>query len=90
MGFCAGGLGWGGWGGWGGPGWLGPMFGLVLLVGVIGLLVVGALWLARSAGHWRATAPATRSEPLAIARRRLAAGKITTSEFEELQDRLDR
>lgn len=96
MGFCARSLGWGGWsgwghmGGWGGLGWLGPVFGLVLLAGVIGLLVVGALWLARSAGQRPATALATRSEPLAIAQRRLAAGDITAREFEELREQLDK
>ncbi len=76
-------------GGWGGLAWVGPVFGLVILAGVIGLLVVGALWLARSAGQRHGMAPSTRSEPLAIARRRLAAGEITASEFEELRERLD-
>ena len=50
MGFCANNLGWGGWGhmgGWGGAGWVGAAFGLVLLAGTLGLLALGAVWLAR-------------------------------------------
>ena len=91
MGFCARSLAWGGWGhmgGWGGLGWLGPLFGLLLLAGVIGLLVLGAVWLARSGDRRPATASPTHSDPVAIARRRLAAGEITRAEFEDLRDAL--
>jgi uncharacterized membrane protein len=94
MGFCANGLGWGGWGhmgGWGGLGWLGwlgPLFGLLLLAGLIGLLVLGAVWLVRRTGQPAAAVPQSGAEPLEIARRRLAAGEITSREFEELRDKL--
>jgi len=97
MGFCANNLGWGGWGrmgSWGhmggltGLGWLGSLFGLTVVVGLVALFIVGAIWLARRAGQQPATMPQSGQEPLAIARRRLAAGEITPAEFEELRDRL--
>lgn len=91
MGFCANTLGWGGWGhmgGWAGLGWLGPIFGFSLFIGLIALFAVGAVWVARRAGQQPASTPQSRAEPLAIARRRLAAGEITPAEFEELRDQL--
>ncbi len=91
MGFCANNLGWGGWGrmgGWSSLGWLGPLFGITLFIGLVALLAVGSVWLVRRAGQQPVTMPRSGSEPLAIARHRLAAGEITPAEFEELRDRL--
>ena len=96
MGFCTNGLALGRWGhiggSWAGLGWLGPLFGLVLLAGLIGLLVIGSVWLVRRNTQQPVTAPQTgpQDKPLDIARRRLAAGEITPAEFEELRDRLRR
>lgn len=93
MGFCCSGLGWGTgmpWGGaWGGLGILGPIFGLVLSAGLLGVLGLGTVWLVRQLGH-QPTAPSERGDPLEIARRRLAAGEITLAEFEEIRGRLQR
>ena len=80
MGFCWNGLGWGSWmsrgGIWGG---------LLLFVGLLAMLAVAWLILRRNR---RATASAIQVDPLEIARRRMAAGEITTGEFEEIRDRL--
>lgn len=92
MGFCANGLGLGGWGhmgGWAGLGWLGPLFGFSLFVGLIGLLVVGSVWLVRRTAQQPATASPAGQNPVEIARRRLAAGEITPDEFEDLRRRLE-
>ena len=91
MGFCANGLGLGGWGhmgGWAGLGWLGPLFGLSLFVGLIGLLVVGTVWLVRRTAQRPVMATQTGQNPLELARRRLATGEITPDEFEDLRQRL--
>jgi uncharacterized membrane protein len=85
MGVYCGGLGWGGMAG------VGPLLSLVFFAGVIGVLGLGAVWVVQQV--WRgetATSRASRptGEPLEIARRRLAAGEITTQEFAEIRDRL--
>jgi uncharacterized membrane protein len=85
MGFCHGLFGWGGWMGLGG-GWIGLILNAVLFIGVLVLLGLAAVWFARQ--FRRATPAATTSDPLEIARRRLAAGEITIPEFEEIRDRL--
>lgn len=93
MGFCCRGLGWGGWSGWGGLGLLGPtLIGLVLLVGVVAVLGLGAIWVVRRSGQAQGAmdAPRKRGGPLDIARQRLAAGELTMEEFEEIRDRLRR
>jgi len=85
MGICCGGL------GWGGMGAVGPLLSLVFFAGVVGVLGLGAVWAIRQIGRGgMATngAPRPVGEPLEIARRRLAAGEITTEEFEEIRDRL--
>jgi len=89
MGFCRNGFGWGGWGTWGGLGTIGLILNLVFFVGVLAVLGVGTLWLARRFGR-RPLAPQAGVDPLEIARRRLAAGEITVTEFEEIRDRLQR
>lgn len=82
------GLGWGRMGGWPGVGLLGPLFGGILFLGMIALLIIGALWFARRSSGSRVTAPQTPEDPLEIAQHRLAVGDITTAEFEEIRDRL--
>lgn len=92
MGFCTNGLGWGGWGhmgGWGGAGWLGLLVGLTLFVGLLALLALGAIWLARRTKLQAAAVSAAQTKPLELARRRLASGEITPTEFEELRERLE-
>ena len=82
MGFCCNGFGWGSWMGWGGL-----ILNLVFFVGMLAVLGLGTGWLVRRLGR-RPLAPATGTDPLDIAQRRLAAGEITVAEFEEIQNRL--
>ena len=89
MGWCYNGFGWGGWGTWGSLGTLGLILNLVLFVGVLAVLGLGTAWLVRQLGH-RPTTPETGTAPLEIARRRLAAGEITITEFEEIRGQLQR
>ena len=88
MGFGCDGFGWGGWMGMGG-GWIGLILNAVLFAGVLALLALAVVWFAR---QFRRATPTTEtardSDPLEIARRRLAAGEITVSEFEEIRSRL--
>jgi len=92
MGWCAQGLSRGGWGhmgGWGAGGWMVGLFGLIVFVGVMGLLALGAVWLARRTRLQSAPMGASRAQPLETARHRLAAGEITPAEFEELREQLE-
>ena len=75
-------------GGWAGTGWLGALFGLAFFVGLAALLAFGAIWLSRRTRRQPATAGAPRTQPVDLARRRLASGEITPAEFEELRERL--
>lgn len=89
MGITCGGLGgWGHMGGWTGVGWIGPLFGAAFLVGIFALVTLGAVWVARRAGPERSSGSGLREDPLDLARRRLAAGEIDATEFEEIRDRL--
>lgn len=83
MGWCWNGLSWGGWGSMGG---IGMILNLVFFVGVLAVLGLGTVWLGRQIR--RPAASRAGSDPLEIARRRLAAGEITIAEFEEIRDRL--
>jgi len=75
--------GWG-WGPWGSTlGIVGLILNLLLFLALLGL---GIAWLVRRLGH--APAGSAGPDPLEIARRRLAAGKITAAEFEEIRSRL--
>jgi uncharacterized membrane protein len=71
-------------------GLVGLILSLILFAGVLAVLGLGAVWVVRKLGQGEATMSSSRSmdEPLDIARRRLAAGEITTEEFEEIRDRL--
>ena len=86
MGFCCRDFGWGGWMGWGG-GWIGLLLNVALFVGVLVLLGLAAAWIARQVRRTKVTTDRA-SDPLEIARRRLAAGEITVAEFEDIQNRL--
>jgi uncharacterized membrane protein len=86
MGFCSGLFGWGGWTGVGG-GWIGLILNAVLFAGGLALLVLVGVWLARQFRH-ATPGGGSPSDPLEIARRRLAEGEITAPEFEEIRDRL--
>jgi uncharacterized membrane protein len=84
MGFCCDGF---GWGSWSGLGFLGPIIGLLFFVGVVAMLGLGTAWLVRQLSRQPAASD-VGVDPLEIARQRLAAGKITVPEFEEIRDRL--
>jgi len=86
MGFCCDGF---GWGNWGGLGTAGLILNILLFVGILVTLGLGAVWLARQLGR-RPIAAGSTADPLELARRRLAAGEITVAEFEEIQDLLRR
>lgn len=86
MGFCHNLFGWGGWMGMGG-GWIGMILTVALFAGVLALMGLATVWFARQFRHTKPTA-GTAPDPLEIARRRLAAGEITVSEFEEIRSRL--
>lgn len=81
--------GWGHMGAWGGDGWVATLFGVTLFLGLLALLALGAVWLARRTGVQAATVTPGRGEPLELARHRLASGEITPTEFEELRQRLE-
>lgn len=83
MGWCWNGF---GWGSWGSMGSVGLILNLVFFVGVLALLGLGTAWLVRQLRQ--PTASRTGGDPLEIARRRLAAGEITITEFEEIRDQL--
>ena len=88
MGYLCNGFGWGSHMGWGG-GWGSLLLSLAFFLGVLALLGLGAALLARQLRR-RPVAAGLDDRPLEIARRRLAAGEITVSEFEEIRDRLQR
>jgi len=70
-----------------GGGWIGLILNVVLFAGALILVGLAAVWLARQFRRTTSTAEVTVA-PLEIARRRLAAGEITITEFEEIRDRL--
>jgi len=72
--------------GWGG-GWIGLLLNVALFAGVLVLLGLAAVWIARQVRRTTATTDLA-SDALEIARRRLAAGEITIAEFEDVRDRL--
>ena len=79
MGFCCNGLGWGGW-----PGLL---LNVVLFGSALTMFGLGAVWFTRLLRR-RSPTPGSDTDPLAIARRQMAAGEITVEDFEGIRDRL--
>jgi uncharacterized membrane protein len=71
-------------------GLIGSILGLAVFIGVLGLLGLGIVWAIRQLAQGGAAMRPAQSagEALDIARRRLAAGEITTEEFEEIRERL--
>jgi uncharacterized membrane protein len=76
-----------GLGSWGNMGIVGPIFNLVFFVGVLAVLGLGTVWLIRQVGR-RPADSSKGTDPLDIARQRLAAGEISVNEFDEIQGRL--
>lgn len=75
---------------WGMCGVLGNVGLIVSSLVLFGLVVLMWLWAigrGRQLG-WQRVAPRARMDPLDLARQRLAAGDITTSEFEEIRRQL--
>jgi putative membrane protein len=78
--------------GTGSGGWIALLFmfgfGLLVLVGIVLLIV----WAVRGAGHQAhpgpGPSPLGHEEAMAVARRRLASGEITTEQFEEIRKTL--
>jgi len=70
-----------------GGGWIGLILNVALVAGGLTLLGLAGVWLAR---QFRRATPisGSPSDPLEIARRRLAEGAITAPEFEEIRERL--
>jgi uncharacterized membrane protein len=66
------------------------ILGGVLWIALLALVLVAAIWLIRRSTRSPATVrSAVSSEtPLEVARRRLASGELTISEFDEIQQRL--
>lgn len=87
MGFGCNGMGWGGWGSWGGPGILGLILGALLWAALVAALVAGIVWLARRLGR-QGQGGSREETPLGVAKRRLSAGEITVSEYDEIVHRL--
>ncbi len=59
---------------------------LLILGGTVAVVGLGGTWLATRLGN-RSKPPAAR-DPLDTARRRLAEGKISPAEFEEIRNRV--
>ena len=78
-----------GWSGGGHMGFIGPIVGGLLVLGFLVLLAVLVIWLVRRPGQ-RSAVVEMSTEPLEIARRRLAAGEITVEEYEVLREKLQR
>jgi len=74
-------------GGWSGLGTIGLILNALFFVGLLAVLGIGSVWVIRRLGHGSAD-PTAGTDPLEIARRRLAAGEITLAEFEEIRNRL--
>lgn len=60
---------------------------LLFFGGAVAVLGLGAVWLTTQFGY-RKSPSAPVVDPLEIARRRLAEGKITLAEFEEIRGQL--
>lgn len=77
-------------GSWGSIGLLGMLPGLLIFFGILALLVIATIWFLRRFRYSRISTETSddRSDPLQIAKQRLAAGEITTAAYEEIRDRI--
>jgi uncharacterized membrane protein len=87
MGFCP--FGWGNSGSWGTLSVIGLILNVVIIAGVLALLVFGVRWIVRQFRP-QSGAQGMETDALEIARRRLAAGEMNPTEFEEIRARLQR
>lgn len=84
MGFCYSGF---SWGSLGGLGIISLILNLLLFAGVLATLGIATVRLVQYLSpHGPRRGPET--DPLEIARRRVASGEIAVAEFEEIRDRL--
>jgi len=75
-------------GGWWGFSFLGPIFGMVLVVLIIG----GVVWFVQSLARGESrqgSGPTANETPLEILKRRYASGEVTKKQFEEMRRTLD-
>lgn len=79
MWFHCDGLGWGGW--------LGGVLNWVVALGGLAIVGTGAAWLVRQL-RGSSVNVKSRTDPLEIAGRRLAAGEITIEDYEAIRERL--
>ncbi|MDF1515919.1 MAG: SHOCT domain-containing protein [Anaerolineae bacterium] len=85
-------MGWGcpGCGIRGGWGFMGMLPGIIIFVALLIVIIVAVLWLISRGRSANTTGQSAGGhiDPLEIARRRLAAGEITTAEYEKIRDRI--
>ena len=74
---------------WGGLGIVSVALTLGILMGVLGLPWLRASWSTQQLG-WQAAGHHAATDALELARRRLASGDITATEFEEIRLQLGR
>ena len=76
-------------GGWGGVGLLGMLPGHLIFGGILAILVIATIWLLRRFRFSRINSTTT-GDPLQIVKQRLAAGEITTAEYEEIRSMIQK
>jgi uncharacterized membrane protein len=67
-------------------GFIGPVIGLLIMLGLLALIVVALVRLLR--GRPARVAGQAALDPLSIAKSRLASGQITTEQYEQIKQRL--
>lgn len=87
-------MGWGcpGYGMNGGWSFMGMLPGLIIFFAFLIVIIVAVLWLIRRGQSVNTIGQSAGSHinPLQIAQKRLAAGEITTAEYEEIRDRIQK
>lgn len=76
---------WGHMDGWGTGSWVGMV---ILMVLFWGLVIVGILWLVRSAAGTQP--PSQRADAMAVLDHRLASGEISPEEYQERRQLIER
>jgi len=73
------------WGDWGGGWWMfiGPLWLILVLAVVVGVVVLIVRWLVGAGDSGGTAGPAASDKPLDILRERFARGEIDKEEFEE-------